>query len=101
MKVRSFLLVLSSILLAGCVAVVVAGAAAGLVVYDKRSLSMLESDTRIFHVIHKAVVSDPRFSGSRILVSSFNRVVLLVGQTPTASLRVLIGKNCAKHPLCY
>lgn len=99
MKIRSIIFLLISILLTGCVAAVVAGAAAaGLVVYDRRSVVTLESDARIFHRVHKAIVSDPRFRDSRIVVSSFNRVVLLVGQTPTASLRVVAEKIAQNTP---
>ncbi|CEK12225.1 BON domain-containing protein [Legionella hackeliae] len=87
MKIRAFIFLLISALLTSCVAVVVAGAAAGLVVYDRRSISSIESDARIFHVIHKEIVTTPGFQDSRVLVSSFNQVVLLVGQVPTASLR--------------
>lgn len=98
MKLRSVLFFFVSLLLTGCVAAVVAGAAAGMVVYDKRSVVSLESDARIFHLVHTTIVTDPRFSDSRILVSSFNRIVLLVGQTPTASLRVLAEKIAQKTP---
>ncbi|KTC94628.1 BON domain-containing protein [Legionella erythra] len=98
MKLRAVLFLFVSVLLTGCVAAVVAGAAAGMVVYDKRSVVTLESDARIFHLVHTAIVTDPRFRGSRILVSSFNRVVLLVGQTPTASLRVVAEKIAQKTP---
>lgn len=98
MKIRSIIFLLISSLLTGCVAVVVAGAAAGLVVYDRRSVVTIESDARIFHLIHKEIVTDPRFRDSRIIVSSFNRVVLLVGQTPTASLRVVAEKIAQSTP---
>ena len=77
---------LSSILLTGCVAAVVAGAAAGMV-YDRRSITTMEADARLFHIIHTAIVTEPQFKDSRVLVTSFNRVVLLVGQTPSPSLR--------------
>ncbi|MGQ3890846.1 BON domain-containing protein [Legionella sp. CNM-4043-24] len=93
MKCRSLALLLVSVILSGCVAVAVVGAAAGMIVYDKRSVTTLEHDTRIFHVIHKSLVKDPRFHDSRIIVISFNQVVLLVGQTPAASLRVLAEKK--------
>ena len=93
MKWRSLALLLVSVILSGCVAVAVVGAAAGMIVYDKRSVTTLEHDTRIFHVIHKSLVKDPRFHDSRIIVISFNQVVLLVGQTPAASLRVLAEKT--------
>ncbi|MBA2652931.1 MAG: BON domain-containing protein [Tatlockia sp.] len=92
MKVRTIIFILLVSLLTGCVAVVVAGAAAGLVGYDRRTLATIESDTRIFHKVHTSIVKDPRFRESRIIVSSFNHVVLLVGQTPAASLRVLAEK---------
>lgn len=88
---------LATTLLTSCVVAVVAGAAAGMV-YDRRSVSTLEADTRLFHVIHKMIVSDPQFRDSRILVTSFNRNVLLVGQTPTASLRVVAEKIARSAP---
>lgn len=98
MKFPAICLLLVSSLLTGCVAAVVAGAAAGLVVYDRRSVSVLESDTRIFHVVHKTIVSNPRFGDSRVVVVSFNNVVLLVGQTPAASLRVVAEKIAQNTP---
>ncbi|MFI4918605.1 MAG: BON domain-containing protein [Legionellales bacterium] len=90
-NLKAITLLLVSILLTGCVAAVVVGAAAGMV-YDRRSITTLEADARLFHVVHTSIVTDPQFRGSRILVTSFNRVVLLVGQTPAASLRVLAEK---------
>ena len=97
MKIKSIIFLLLGSLLTGCVAVVVAGAA-GAAVYDRRSLSMMESDARIFHVVNKAIVSDPRFRQSRIVISSYNQVVLLAGQTPTASLRVVAEKIVQSTP---
>lgn len=92
-------LVLIFSLLTGCVAAVVAGAgAAAGMVYDRRSLATMEADARLFHLIHKAIITNRQFSDSRILVTSFNRVVLLVGQTPTASLRVLAEKIAQNTP---
>lgn len=96
MKVKFIVLLLISALLTGCVAAVVAGAASSLVVYDRRTVSMIEKDARIFHLIHTELVRDPRFHNSRIVVSSFNEVVLLVGQTPSASLR-LVAEKVAKQ----
>lgn len=98
MKIRSIIVLLISTLLMGCVAAMVAGAAASLVVYDRRSVVTIESDARIFHKIHTAIVKDPRFRDSRIIVTSFNRVVLLVGQTPAASLRVMAEKIAQTTP---
>jgi osmotically-inducible protein OsmY len=84
---KTLSLLLLGTLLTGCAAVIVVGAAGSMAVYDRRSMTMIEHDARIFYQVHKAIVKDPRFRNSRILVSSFNEVVLLVGQTPTASLR--------------
>ncbi|MCE3046304.1 BON domain-containing protein [Legionella sp. 16cNR16C] len=98
MKFRALCFLLISALLSGCVAAVVAGAAAGAIVYDRRSLSMLESDARIYHLVHKEIVTDPQFADSRISVVSFNQIVLLVGQTPTASLRVMAEKIAQRTP---
>jgi osmotically-inducible protein OsmY len=96
-KLKSVTLVLVVTLLSGCVAAVVTGAAVGMV-YDRRGMMTIEADTRLFHVIHKNIVTNRQFSDSRILVTSFNRVVLLVGQTPTASLRVLAEKIAQSTP---
>jgi osmotically-inducible protein OsmY len=98
MSYRAVVVLLIASLLSSCVAVVVAGAAAGVIVYDRRSVTVLENDARIFHVVHKAIVTDRRFRDSRIVVVSFNKVVLLVGQTPTASLRVVAEKIAQGAP---
>lgn len=96
-KLKTLSIMLLSVLLSSCVVAVVAGAAAGMV-YDRRSVTTLEADARLFHVIHKEIVTDPQFRDSRILVTSFNRNVLLVGQTPTASLRVVAEKIARSTP---
>lgn len=83
---KKIFLFCASILLSGCVAAVVVGAA-GLVVYDRRSVFTIESDARIFYQVNTSIASNPQFRGSHIVVSSFNQSVLLVGQTPTAELK--------------
>lgn len=97
MRFKAIVLLLVSTLITGCVVAVVAGAAAGMV-YDRRSVSTLEADARLFHIIHTGIVPLPEFKESRVLVTSFNRVVLLVGQTPTASLRILAEKIARSAP---
>lgn len=97
LKLKSLIFVLVSSLLTGCVAAVVTGAAVGMV-YDRRGIVTMEADARLFHVIHKNIVTNRQFSDSRIEVTSFNRVVLLVGQTPSASLRVLAEKIAHNAP---
>lgn len=86
-----------AILLTGCVAAVVV-TAAGMAVYDRRGVITLERDARIFHLVRKGIVTDPRFYDSHIVVSSFNQVVLLTGQTPVASLRVIAEKIAQSVP---
>lgn len=98
MKRNIILLTLICSILTGCIAAVVAGAATGLVVYDRRSMVMMERDARIFHVVHTAIVTDPRFRDSHIVVTVFNQAVLLVGQTPIASLRVVAEKIAQGTP---
>jgi osmotically-inducible protein OsmY len=97
MKRKLGMVVLLCGLLTSCVLGVVA-AAAGLVVYDRRSVVMIERDARIFHVVHTEIVTDPRFRESHIVVTSFNQVVLLAGQTSAASYRVLAENVAKKTP---
>ena len=97
MKIKTIFLLLS-VLLAGCAAIVVVGAASGMAVYDRRSVPAMERDARIFYVVRNAIVKDPRFRDSRIMISSFNQVVLLVGQTPTASLRAVAERIAHDTP---
>jgi len=98
MKRNTIVLLLISTLLTSCVAAVVVGTAGGLAVYDRRSVMSIEKDARIFHVVHTDIARDPRFAGSHVLVSSYNQVVLLVGQTPIASLRVVAEKMAQDAP---
>ena len=95
---KALFLLSSSVLLSSCAAVLVLGAAAGLVVYDKRSFRVIEKDARIFHLVHTAIVRDKNFSNSHIDVNSFNQSVLLVGETPSASLRVRAEKIARQTP---
>ena len=93
------LLILS--LLTSCVAVVLASAAAGMIVYDRRSPMTIERDLRILHVLQKGIIQNPEFRDSRIVVVSFNQVVLLAGQTPTASLRVVAERIAQQTPFVF
>ena len=98
MKIKTLIFLLLGSMLTGCAVAVVAGAAGSLVVYDRRTVSMVEKDARIFHIIHSAIIPDPRFRDSRIVISSFNEVVLLAGQTPNASLRAVAEKVAQQTP---
>ncbi|MGL5741919.1 MAG: BON domain-containing protein [Legionella sp.] len=100
LKIKSIAFLFVTVLLTGCFAAVVTGAVAGMV-YDKRGVVTMEADARLFHVIHKAIVTNRQFSDSRVIVTSFNRVVLLAGQTPTTSLRALAEKIAQTTPGVY
>ena len=84
--------------LTGCMAAMVAGATAGIVVYDKRTLTTIKDDAQIFHDVHTKISRDKRFRDSHVFVSSFNNVVLLVGETQAASTRILAEKIAQGTP---
>lgn len=98
MKIKVTILLLASIALSGCVALLAAGAAGSLIVYDSRPIGVIEKDARIYHVISNNIANDPKFSESHIVVTSFNQVVLLAGQTNKASNRVLAEKIAKNTP---
>jgi len=88
-----------AVLLQGCVAAFIAGAAVGgVIVYDQRTFEMMGYDNDIDEYISKRIDTDPAFRDSHIIVSSFNRRVLLVGQTPHASLRATAMRIAKKAP---
>lgn len=93
---KSLFIMIITGLLTSCMVAVVAGAAG--MVYDKRSVTTMEADARLFHLVHKNIVTTPQLKYSRILVTSFNRIVLLVGQTSSDSYRVLAEKIAQNTP---
>ena len=97
-KIRFIACLMNLVLLSGCVAVAVAGAAASMVVYDRRSVVAIESDARIFYQVRKAIIPNPAFRDARIVVVSFNNVVLLAGEAPSVSLRVIAEKIAQQTP---
>jgi osmotically-inducible protein OsmY len=98
MKTKTIALLLIASLLTSCAALVLVGAASGMVVYDRRTISMIEKDSRIFHVIHTRIVRDPDFRESRVVISSFNQTVLLLGQASNSSLRIVAEKISQTTP---
>lgn len=86
-------------LLSSCVAAFVAGASAGgLIVSDQRDWTARKNDSYIEHRLDLNIVQDPQFKTSHMDVSSFNGVVLLVGETPVASLKVQAEKIAQSTP---
>lgn len=92
---RSLLLLLLIAMLSSCVAVVLAGAAAGVIVYDRRSLTTIEADARIDHLIHQQLVKNPATHNAHIEVASFNRTVLLVGEANQDAIKHIAGRMAA------
>ncbi|HFQ91677.1 MAG TPA: BON domain-containing protein, partial [Chromatiales bacterium] len=84
------LLMILPLLLQGCAApVIVAGAATGVAIAnDRRTPGTIIDDQAIEIKIANAIEADKEIAGqSHISVVSYNRVVLLLGQTPDERLR--------------
>ena len=89
-SVRTLLMViLTASLLGGCAAVIVGGAAVGVsAAHERRSAGAMIDDEGIEWKIRSAFSDDKNLgSQSHLSVVSVNGVVLLVGQTPTETLR--------------
>lgn len=72
----------------GCAGAVIAGGAAGAsAAHDRRTVGNVVADQEIEIKAVAARKQDPIFKGSHINVISFNGVVLLTGETPTAEVR--------------
>jgi len=89
---KVLLIVLLSGLLQGCFlaagAVVAGGAVAGGVATDPRSMDTIREDENISSLANNMIAADSVLSTkAHISAVSYNRVVLLVGQTPTAEMR--------------
>lgn len=92
MMIRSGSWILVGILIAatvsGCAGAVIAGGAAGAsAAHDRRTVGTVVSDQEIEIKAIAARKEDPIFEGSHINVISFNGVVLLTGEAPTAEVR--------------
>ncbi len=85
-------------LLTSCVGVVVVGAAGSMMVYDRRSLSMIEKDARIFYVTNTKIRNIRAFRDSHISVTSYNQVILLTGQVTSVSLKADAEKIARDTP---
>lgn len=86
---RIIIIVLTALSLQGCVALVAGGAAAGgAVATDSRNVKTIASDKQITYQVQRHLVANQALQEkAHIVVATFNRVVLLAGQAPTAELR--------------
>jgi osmotically-inducible protein OsmY len=102
-KILTLLITLcSSVLLQGCVpllifgGVAVGGVVTGVVIYDHRDTKTMMDDHEIsYQAESKLNANDEIKNKTHISVSVFNRVVLLVGQSPTPQLKQ-IAENLVK-----
>ncbi len=85
-KIYIFLLVSS--ILAGCAPAVIVGGGAVSAAHDRRTLGSFVEDQNIELKAYEAIAKDQDLKKqSHIAVTSYNGVVLLSGQTPSAELR--------------
>jgi osmotically-inducible protein OsmY len=77
-------------LLNACIPVVfvVGAAAGGAVIYDNRGTHTILQDNSLAYEAQGKINSDPQLAKqAHITVTTFNHILLMVGQTPTAALR--------------
>lgn len=98
---RHFIIIVVSLFLQGCIAgAFVAGSTAGgSIAGDKRSLpTMVEDEGINFRATQRLSLDHTLKEEAHIGVTTFNHVVLLTGQAPTAELRDKAGKIAQNDP---
>ena len=81
---------LSTMVLTGCVPVVVAAgaSASSVIIYDNRSFKQMSTDSHLSSEAKKIIESDPTLKNdAHINVSVYNNLLLMTGQAPTPELR--------------
>ena len=94
------LLIMPVILLQGCAAAVVTGAATGAaVIHDRRTAGTVIDDQSIeFKVSGVLYNNKDIYDQSHINVTSYNGIVLLTGETPSESLKQQVTKEVQELP---
>lgn len=89
---RALACLLLGISLSGCLGgAFIAGAAATAIVYDRRSMDAMRDDIRISRAAYHQINSNPTLKNhSRIVVASFNHIVLIVGQVPNEQSKIQV-----------
>ena len=96
---RIVIVTLLSLLLSGCITAAVAtGTAVGVIATDKRPMKVIVDDQAIKQQLRSDINADPSLKDSNIVISSFNNVVLLAGQTSEPKLRQKIQNLAKTHP---
>ena len=103
MKIRSsllFLLLLSTGYMSGCAVGVGAGAATGAAIaYDRRTTGTMVDDELIEFKVIDAVREDKElWNQIHLNATSYNNIVLLTGESPTAELRDRTGSLARQVP---
>ena len=104
---KAILLLVLTSLLSGCLASVAAGTAAvgGAFVSDPRSTKTVINDTNMSHQAAVKIAADKNLAEqTHIGVTTYDRVMLLTGQAPTAEMRqqaVDLAKTVANVKLIY
>ncbi len=85
--------------LAGCVPLVVGGAAAGVAVaHDRRTASAVLQDQLIEATLYDRLARDKDFGDdTHISVTSYNQIVLLTGEVPTRELGLRAAQYAREH----
>ena len=100
-KMKSLLfLIMPVMLLQGCAAAVVTGAATGAaVIHDRRSAGTVIDDQAIEFKVAGTLFSNKNiYDQSHINVTSYNGIVLLTGETPNESLKQQVTKEVQAIP---
>ncbi|MEM1243509.1 MAG: BON domain-containing protein [Pseudomonadota bacterium] len=85
-------------LLNGCIPILLGGAAATLVVYDKRSFRTIFDDSNIKQKILVRMRTHPDLEKTHVGVAAMNYDVLLIGQVRYASQRITIQRIARNTP---
>lgn len=88
-KIIAPCLIICSLLLTGCETLIIAGAASGaMAAQDRRDLkTQIEDEKTELKTLSSLFDNDEVWSGTNINVISYNNVILVVGQAPTATLK--------------
>lgn len=94
------LLLLSILLLQGCAAAVVTGALTGVtIVSDKRTTGTIIDDQGVEFKASSAIRNNKEiYDQSHINITSYNGLVLITGETPTAALKQQVEAEINKIP---
>ncbi|MFT7413423.1 MAG: osmotically-inducible protein OsmY [Methylophagaceae bacterium] len=89
------LLIIPVILLQGCAAAVVTGAATGVaVIHDRRSAGAVIDDQSIELKVTRALFNNKNiYDQSHINATSYNGIVLITGETPNEALKQQVAKE--------